>query len=289
MGSHKGASMKYILSWILFLAFSSAFAADITKVKGNKALINLDGLEAAEGDVFFAIDSNGKKKGIIKIDKVKGDKAIGAISKGKAQVGWTLTKRGPKAAGDDSVTPSSKSTKGFSASNHDTFIGAMVGYGMDSAEVTLDSGDVASLSGSGISAKGFFDYKLFPNIWFRGFGGIENFNGTGGNVCTGGATCDVKIMYITFDFWGRYVFSDKEFRPWLGGGFTLLFPMTKSSTAIVETSITTTSTYGVGGGADWFISKDSFIPMSVEYQLFPSSNQAKASIIALRVGYGMSF
>ncbi len=282
--------MTYILSLLLVFSFSSAFAADITKVKGNKALINLDGLEAAEGDVFFAIDSNGKKKGLIKLDKVKGDKAIGMIAKGKAQVGWTLTKRGPKAAAsDDSVTPSSRK-KDFSASNHDTFIGGMVGYGMDSAEVTLDSGAVASLSGTGISAKGFFDYKLFPNIWFRGFGGIENFNGTGGNVCgTGSSTCDVKIMYITFDFWGRYVFSDKEFRPWLGGGFTLLFPMSKSSTAIVETSITTTSTYGVGGGADWFISKDSFIPMSVEYQLFPSSNQAKASIIALRVGYGMSF
>lgn len=279
--------MNYILSLLLIFSISPAFAADITKVKGNKALINLDGLEASEGDVFFAVDSNGKKKGLIKINKVKGDKAIAVISKGKAQVGWTLTKRTPKGSSDDSVTPSS--SRKFGASTHDTFIGGMIGYGMDSAEVSLDSGDVASLSGSGISAKGFFDYRLFPNIWFRGFAGIENFNGTGGNVCTGGATCDVKIMYITFDFWGRYVFSEKEFRPWLGGGFTLLFPMTKSSTAIVETSITTTSTYGVGGGADWFISKDGFIPMSLEYQLFPSSNQAKASIIALRVGYGMSF
>lgn len=280
--------MKHILSLLLFVSFSYAFAADITKVKGNKALINLDGIEAAEGDVFFAIDSNGKKKGIIKIDKIKGEKAIGSISKGKAQVGWTLTKRGSKAASQDETVSPSSSKKGFTASTHDSFIGGMVGYGMDSAEVTLDSGSVASLSGGGISAKGFFDYRLFPNIWFRGFAGIENFNGTGSNVC-GGATCDVKIMYITFDFWGRYVFSEKEFRPWLGGGFTLLFPMSKSSTAIEENSITTTSTYGVGGGADWFISKDGFIPMSVEYQLFPSSNSSKAHIIALRFGYGMSF
>lgn len=278
--------MKFIVSLLLLAFINPAFAADITKVKGDKALINLDGLEATEGDVFFAIDSNGKKKGLIKIDKVKGDKAIASISKGKAQVGWTLAKRAAK--GD--ITPSSRRSRSSVSSTNTMFIGGMLGLGRDSAEVSLDSGQVASLSGMGLSFKGFFDYKLFPNIWFRGFAGIENFNGEGQSICgTGGTKCDVKIMYITFDFWGRYVFSEKDFRPWLGGGFTLLFPMSKSSTAIVENSITTTSTYGVGGGADWFISPTSFIPMSVEYQLFPSSAQAKASIIAGRIGYGMSF
>lgn len=282
--------MKHILSFLLFVCLTPAFGADITKVKGNKALINLDGTDASEGDIFFALDSNGKRKGLIKLEKVKGDKAIGNITKGKAMVGWTLTKRVPKGRkGGDEITPSSRRSSG--GPTGDMFLGGMLGFGMDSTEVTLDTGDVAALSGTGLSFKGFFDYRLFPNIWFRGFTGIENFNGEGKNICGTGATskCDVKIMYISFDFWGRYLFSEKDLRPWLGGGFTLLFPMSKSSSAIVESSITTTSTYGIGGGVDWFISKDSFIPLSAEYQLFPSSNQAKASIIAVRAGFGMSF
>lgn len=280
--------MKHVLSFLLLVCLTPAFAADITKVKGNKVLINLDGTEATEGDVFFALDGSGKRKGLLKIDKIKGDKAIANITKGKAQVGWTITKRAPK--GGDSITPSSHRSSGGGA-HGDVFFGGMLGMGMDSAEVTLDTGNVATLSGMGISFKGFFDYRLFPSIWFRGFAGVENFNGEGKNICgTGGTSkCDVKIMYLTMDFWGRYVFSEKDFRPWLGGGFTLLFPMSKSSSAIIESSITTTSTYGVGGGVDWFISPTSFIPVQVEYQLFPSSNQAKASIIAGRIGYGMSF
>src|SRR5690242_1454548 len=73
----------YVLA-IFALFFSTAsYAGDVTKVKGSGALIDLKGEAASPGDLFYTLSSDGKKRGIIQITKVKGDKAIGKIMKGK--------------------------------------------------------------------------------------------------------------------------------------------------------------------------------------------------------------
>ena len=67
----------FIAVTFLTLLASSGFAADVAKVKGSAALLDLKGEPAAPGDLFYAKSADGKRRGIIQITKVKGDKAIG--------------------------------------------------------------------------------------------------------------------------------------------------------------------------------------------------------------------
>ena len=82
----------------LFLIWSSsAFAARVVKTKGKKVLVNLEGGSAQQGDVFYVVSSSGKKVGILKIMKVKGEQAIAVLGKGQATPGYTLMARTPYA------------------------------------------------------------------------------------------------------------------------------------------------------------------------------------------------
>jgi hypothetical protein len=277
----------------IFLA-PSLHAAEITKVKGKSVLIELKGDAASPGDVFYAVKSNGKRSALIQISKVKGEKAIGKVSKGKASVGETLELKGagvvknsrPSSGGSSIVSPSGRS-----------YWGAIAGYAMDSMNVavkdSIDNHDRgrADLSGSGYSIKGLFDYELFPQVWFRGLSGIEMFNVTGPAKCAdlNSQTCDAKIMYWSFDFIGRYVFSNGNIRPWAGAGLGLLFPVSKSATALQASSVATTNVMMVTGGVDWFVTPNLYIPVSVEYGLLPKSDEVEANWISLRIGLAVPF
>ncbi|MCB0384626.1 MAG: hypothetical protein KDD43_04465 [Bdellovibrionales bacterium] len=280
----------------LVLANPSAWAARVTKVKGKKVLINLEGEPAKKGQIFYVVDEKGRKKGVVKIRSIKGDKAIGKLGKGKAKKGYALLERtgkgGGKKAGGDKAAEAPKDS-GTTMSSSQMGWGLLLGMGMDSMEVDLDitPAEKASLSGSGMSYKALFDYALFEKIWFRGTLGIENFEAEGdkkSSACDN-KTCAVSIQYLSLDFWGRYLFSLGTFRPWLGAGFTLWFPMSQETTALEEDSITNTSVMGIGGGFDWFMNPSFYIPFQVEYGLLPASEQVSATVISIRFGLGMNF
>lgn len=271
---------------ILFVC-GEVFAADIMKVKGSSVLIELQGESAVPGDSFFALSADGKKRAIIQITKVKGEKALGSISKGKASAGMTLQRRGTgtKVARRKKKGSSSEST---SKANW----GAMVGYSMDTMKVQINFPTTnytkATLAGSSFSAMGMFDYELFQQIWFRGLGGVEGFNVTGNTSC-GSGNCNASIYYLSLDFLARYIFMTGDFRPWLGAGIALMFPASKKATALDSSSISNTSVGIVTGGFDYFINKDMFIPVSIEYGMLPPSDEVDASWIEFRIGLGVPF
>ena len=279
------------------LFVSGAFAAQITKVKGNKILIKTDGDSVQGGESFYAM-SNGKKKAIIRISKIKGDKALGVLVKGKAAAGMTLIPRG--AAGTKVAGGRGRSGESTSAEGGDhqrAYWGGVLGYGMDTMNVAVNSSltnqpiGTAAMSGSGISGKALFDYELFSQIWFRGTSGVEQLNVTGNNICGTGniQACNAKLMYFTLDLLGRYVFAIGNFRPWLGGGVGLLFPASKSSTALKATSIGTTNVMVIAGGVDYFINPRMYVPISLEYGLLPKSDEVDAHLITFRAGLAIPF
>jgi hypothetical protein len=282
----------YVFAFI-FLA-PSLHAAEITKVKGKSVLIDLKGDAASPGDVFYAVKSNGKRSALIQISKVKGEKAIGKVSKGKAAVGEALELKG---AGVVKSSPRSNGGSSVVSPTGRSYWGAIAGYAMDSMNVSVkrsvDNADLgkADLSGSGYSIKALFDYELFPQVWFRGLSGIEMFNVTGPAKCgdLNGQTCDAKIMYWSFDFIGRYVFSNGNIRPWAGAGLGLLLPISKSATALQANSIATTNVVMVTGGVDWFVTPNLYIPVSIEYGFLPKSDEVEANLIALRIGLAVPF
>ena len=291
--------MRNFCVLLIFTIFFSTglFAAEVTKVKGSNALIDLKGESAAPGDMFFSIGADGKRHGIIEVTKVKGDKAIAKITKGKVQVGMSLEHKGSGGGGGKSQAKRRKGSKSSEIAAGRSYWGGMVGYSRDTMKVQVNDfntgqpRETTSLSGSAFSAMAFFDYELFPQIWFRGLGGLEGFGVSGNSICgtANKETCNASIYYLSMDFLGRYVFSSGGFRPWLGGGIALMFPATKSATALQASSISNTSVIQVAGGADWFISPDMFIPISLEYGMLPKSNEVDAYWMEFRIGLSMPF
>ncbi|MGE0528798.1 MAG: outer membrane protein [Bdellovibrionales bacterium] len=286
--------LRNLVCLLVLLIFApTAMAAVVAKVKGKNALIELKGDTASPGDLFYAINAEGKRRAILRIAKVKGGKAIAKVLKGKADAGMTLELR--PASVTAGKKRSSPSERGSAGGNRRSYWGGMAGFAMDSMKVDVNDSttnlfrETVSMSGTGFSGQGLFDYELFPQIWFRGLGGIEMFNASGSSVCGTGnrETCDAKMTYLSLDLIGRYVFSIGNFRPWAGGGVALLFPLTKSASALQTSSISTTSAYQVMGGLDWHISPKFFIPISIEYSMLPKSDEVEASWISLRAGVAM--
>ena len=281
-----------ILSLILVLSlpFSSAWAAEVSKVKGQAVLIDLKGMSASAGDTLYAINGEGKKKAILIVSKIKGEKAIARISKGRAEAGMEVI---AKAANTSKSTPeSTESRDANSQSAKRSYWGALLGFAMDNMTVDLKTAAGASrgsesMSGTAFSAKLLFDYRVFQQIWFRGTTGLESFSATGGSKCTESETaaCDVNIYYLSFDGIGRYMFSETgAFRPLVGGGFGLMFPMTKKSSALDSDSISNTSVMVAAAGLDWALPSGTYFPVSIEYAMLPSSEDVKGNWIAVRAG-----
>ncbi|NQZ01216.1 MAG: outer membrane beta-barrel protein [Bdellovibrionales bacterium] len=306
MTQHRFTTLTKLIVLVSLIVFSQiGFSAQVVGVKGKKLLVNLQGEPAQKGDLFYLLNSAGKKKGILKIMKIKGNKALALLGKGRAKKGYTLQYR-PKKSGSARKRKGSKgkamaksSSSGSSASGaQDSYWGIIAGFSQNSMNVKLkdDTGadrDEVSMSGNGFSAKGLLDYKLLNNVWFRGMGGIEQFSTAGEELCGDSSpfedACTTDIMYFALDLWGRYVITEGSFRPWVGAGFTLLVPLSKSSSALDEESVTNTSVMSAGFGFDYFTSPSFYIPFQVEYGLLPSSEDVTANIIAVRVGAGFSF
>ncbi len=267
------------------------FAAQIAKIKGKSVLIDLAGTAAKPGDAFYALSSDGGRKALIRISKIKGDKAIGKIIKGRPAQGMALELRTKSASVAYKNNP-------YNAENKNrAYWGGLFGYSRDSMNVDINNSlsgqflQTVNMTGSGFSGKALLDYELVPQVWFRGSSGLEMFNVSGGSVCgeSNAQSCDAKIIYMTFDFLGRYVFKQGRLSPWLGAGVSLLFPATKSTTALSEASVTTTSVFNIAGGADIVMSQKMYIPLQIEYSIFPKSDEVSASAITFRVGAAFAF
>lgn len=279
------------------------FAAKVIKADGRKAMLELEGDPAKVGDIYVVYDPAGKRRGVIKVSAIKGTKAVGLLGKGKAQVGWQAkisdrakAKVSPKTqAARQQTQPANQPTDSAGNENRSAW-GIMVGASMDTMSVDIDnSGDnvsdeTVSLDGMAFNGKLLFDYNLFPQVWFRGLGGIEGLSAKGPSR-TGcqAKTCDVSIYYMAFDFWARYVFGSGSFRPWIGAAFSLMFPVTKSATALEDSSITNTSMMSVGAGFDWYTSPSFYIPLQIEYNMLPKSETVEVTAITGRLGFAIPF
>ena len=289
--------MRNLLALALPLLMLSpmAYAAQIMKVKGGGALVDLQGDKANPGDTFFTMSSDGKKRGIVQITKVKGDRAIVKILKGKVDQGMTLQARG---GGSSVASGGSRKKVGNSGepAMGRSFWGGMVGVNFDSLKVQVlnnstQQNETATLSGTSFSALGMYDYEMFPYLWFRGMGGIEGFSAAGSSVCgtLNNSACNASIYYLAGDALARLVLPAGDFRPWAGVGIELMFPVSKTSTALSTSSISVTNVIQIAGGVDWFISPGMYIPISLEYGLFPTSNAVTANWIEFRAGLGVPF
>lgn len=285
----------------IFLIFASvifftlpSFAARVAGVKGNRVLIQGN---VKQGQLYYTTH-NGKRTGIVRVVKVQGNKAIANILKGKAAKGFSLVARPRKKSSSTAQKAATKSYDKYSYGNKsssgikrnkEVAIGGVLGMVQSSAEVSFTNGSKASLSGSGMSFKAMGDYGLTRNIFLRGYAGTQPFEATEGARICDGRNCAMTISYMSVDLWGRYVFNpDSNMRFWGGGGIGLLFPLnTDGTNAVVKSDISSTMLLQGGGGMDWYINEQFFIPLTLEYNLIPPSDDVSTSMISIRAGLGM--
>lgn len=271
----------------------SALAASVSAVKDKRVMINLDGEAASEGEEFFLINpATGKRAALIRIRQVKGTKALGDLLRGRALPGFTLQAK--ESQGLSADVTSAAAAPSLSIKNSYGFLG---GYLMNSmtADVSFrDSFNVvnkatASMSGSGFAAGAFYDYVFSPSLVLRGYSGIEQFNVEGQAdkaACAGSTDCNAKINYLALYGLLKWYPTKGTYRFWLGGGMGYLLALSKSSTALNEAQISTNQVFTGALGLDIQRSSKAYIPISLEYNMFPASDTVKASSMLLRFGYG---
>jgi hypothetical protein len=285
------------LSLSLFVA-TIAEAASVANIKGQRVLINLEGDSASPGDEFFLVDPNtNKRRAVVRISQVRGGKAIADLMKGSPAVGQTLQARGGgggSSGGGYSSPVASDSGSDNAVSNRlRPAFGIMGHYLMNSMEaqqkLQSNATNTSSMNGSGFGVGGFYDYVFSSDIIARGTIALEQFTVSGKpsntSGCNGSGTCDAKFMYLSFYGLAKYHLTKGDYRPWIGAGGGLLLAMSKESSILNASQVSTNQVFVVGAGMDIQRGRKNAIPVSVEYALFPPSDTVKASMILLKAGW----
>jgi hypothetical protein len=285
--------MKRII-WLTFMAnlcWVSAQAATLTKVKGNRALISIDGTPLRNGDQFYSLDANGKKRAIIRIVAVKNAQAMGQILKGTAAAGQILMPYVKPVAATKGDAEMSEVPKMKSALSH---WGLFASYLINkmSAKFTINGVEkTTDMAGNGFGALAYYDYKVSDAVQLRGSGGLEQFQvseSRNSMDCDKGTstTCNAIISYLSLYGLAKYNFINGYTKFWFGGGGGYLLAVSKSSTVLDSSQISTNYVATVSGGMDVNMSRGQYLPVVIEYSFFPSSNTVTASYIAFRIGWG---
>ncbi|MBX3040770.1 MAG: hypothetical protein KF789_08710 [Bdellovibrionaceae bacterium] len=297
---------------LAFALASQARAASVSQVKDRKALLDLTGLlDVKPGDQLFAVDGNGKRKALLQIRQVKGNKAVAEVIKGSAVVGQDLMTRGGTSSAPSISKPVVEDTPPSSPlsdrlqrtrqKKSGPAWGLLGHYNQTNMDVSFFTGQgvlrrksTSQMKGSAFGLSGFYDYLFTPRFQMRSIAGLDQVSASGTTAlpdCDKGTTsnCTFAVTYLTLAAQARFILNEGNTKFWLGGGGGFLLAMQKSSNVLDTSQISTNQVYFLSGGADIGLSGNKFIPISLDYGMFPSSETVKANIMTLRAGYGWFF
>ena len=285
MKQTKGMKLKSVIFIFFSLVFILGQAATIKKLKGTRALISIDGTSLKEGDQYFGLDMAGKKRSLLKISKIKGDQATADVIKGKPEVGQTLSLASAASSAPVGRAKSiSKASPGNSPYSH---MGVLGSYMMDKMAVKFSvSGTdyTTNMAGTGLGVLGFYDYDVSHKFQLRGMGGLEQFQVS--ESCAVLGACNANITYLSGYGIAKYNFIKGPTSFWGGGGLGFLYAISKSSTVLDSSLITTNYVMTASFGAEFDMGQGAYFPVGIDYSIFPASPTVTASFIALRLGWG---
>lgn len=304
--------LKFTLFIIVFISSKLALSATIVQVKGDKVLIDLAGDQVSVGQKIGFKNSDNKTVCIAEVTQAKGSKAIAVIKKGKLtgdeSIFYSKAAATPTAAPEasvdteESISPdklSGEPAKGVYRLNGKK-VAILLTAGMNN--MTTKQADsqptpnleTVQLVGNSFGLAGSLDLPLTSWLIAHATLGYEPF------VAAGSATylscdsqssrdCNANINYISAGGFARFNLTKSRFQMWMGLGGTAKFPVSKTSTALNVNDVKMTVTFAGAFGADYFISNKTFVPVSLEYQMFQSSDTVSANTILIRGGYGWAF
>ncbi len=291
LGSISKLTLLFTIA-ILFVVQPS-WAGRVVKVKGKKVYILLDKEEVNstfKGDNLYTTTRSGKKRGIVTVRAIKGNKVVGQLRKGKAANKMlTKARKGKKKkqrTEDPMMMEDASEVAQTEQEDRGEFPEMMFGIVGSFGQVTQNVANVADMSGSLIGVKAVFDYELFSNLGVKARLGMDmlSVTGTGNSI-----DYQTDINYLTLDFLLRYyVMRSSSFGLFVNGGMGIYSPMstelgTAGNEALQEDSISTTSVgiFGVGisvpiGGIE--------VQLGADYYLFPPSDDVDTSAFGAKVG-----
>lgn len=266
-----------ILSFILLCALSSvSHAGVITKTNGKVALMDFAGETPPENGATLPIKKDGKTIGRIKIVQIKGSRAKGNVTAGRAEEGAQV---GDGGGGDMAGLDGGSKRRGGRGSSlfNGTVWGFQFGYIMDTQSVTFSTGTV-SMSGSGMALKAFWNFPISGNLRLDARTGYEQLSVKG---ALSGVNFNTSISYITGDGILRYHLGNLFF----GLGACIYYPLSSDSTALDKSKIGLTTLFTGDVGYN-YVMGESFLQAVFEYQMYPPSNDVKTTGMGIRFGYG---
>ncbi len=291
MNVFKSTTLTSVFILLFFIVGLPAHSGKVVKVKKKLVVIKLSKKEARRYKpnlILNAYTKRGKKRGQIKILKIRKRKAVGRILSGKVKRSY-FVKRASKKRKKITRRRKKGASKNYEITNDDssrnTYLGVLTGMSQNTLE-TIFAGNPKTLTGSSTGIKMFYDWPLWDSIWVRLSGGLQPFTVDGG--CP--TECKVNISYITFDGLMKYMISKNKWRFWVGGFFSALVPMSvDDSTVLNKDSIATTSNFGGALGLDYALSDSYMIPLSVGYGLFPDGPDSKSNAVTVSIGFGFKW
>lgn len=296
--------MKIIsLIALVFFISQQALAAKIIQSKGNRVLIDLEGEDAQVDQKLYLINSANKKIGIASITQVKNGKAIAVINKGSSEGADSIQLIDTAISADpsaDGTTPLRPSTKGIYRLNGIKVAGlvTLITNTMNTKQADgtqpIPNQESVALKGSSFGISGSIDMPLVDWLTLRGVAGYEPFVAAGTSrflSCDtlSSTNCTASITYASFGGYARMDIIKSRALVWAAAGMAIKYPIGKSTTALRADDIKMTYTIAASLGLDYFINNKNFIPASLEYQLFPSSDTVSANSIMVRAGYGWAY
>lgn len=263
---------------LMMLCFASlpAQAVKIQSIKQKQALLDTEGDQVRVGDRYYAVSTDGKKRAILQVKQVRGKRALAVVLRGRALMSHNLE---PYTAGGGKRSAGS-SNKGW---------GLTAGYSSNSMTVKPNSTTSISLSGSSFNLSGFYQTNLDGKISARILGGYEALVASGTSATCSGE-CKVDIGYLGVEALVRYSFvNNNTMEFWGGAGLGFLFAMSKSSNILATNKISTNQTIVGSLGLDYKLNRSTFIPVQLDYALYPENSTSSATQIILRAGWGRSF
>ncbi len=304
--------MQTVLTFLIILIFShSAFAVKILSIKKDKVLLDLESDNVNIGDKIGLRDLQKKPKGILQITKIQNGKAIASV-KGEVQKDFSLeilSKKNSPSSSSDQITDvtvsdhkntkidksslKKENTKKSRKTALSDYYGFTAGYSLNSMTVKPSSSSSIKLSGSSFNLSGFYQRSLTTDLGVRIFGSYQTLKASGNSqapTCSSGYNCSVDISYLGIESLVQYTFwKQSKYDIWAGAGLGLLFAISKNSNIIDTSKITTNQAILVSTGLNYKLNSRTFIPLQLDYALYPDNQTTSANQIILRAGYGLSF
>ena len=228
--------MKNLLTGLIFFllfSFSAAHSAVIIKIKGRKALVDLEGVQVEKGEKFDALNLYGKPLGLLEIKKVKKGKAIAVLLKGKMGMNWILepsAQAGSAFNTEDEYDPTREDISSDSSADSDVSfqkspfsssgVGLMLGANFNTITISANK----SVVGWGFQENLNIDFSLVGPLGLRLLLGHQTLIVTGSNC--GLPRCSLLIHYPGAGLILRGVFlRHSMFQPWVGAGGFMFWPL----------------------------------------------------------------